>query len=61
MEVGVAQPLRQRYLVQLIHTVVHFALNFVNVLFLKAIKRSQRIFSLSNKLGEALFNHERWM
>ena len=47
-------------------SVVHFALKFVNVLFLKAMVRSQRIFSLSNKLkisklGEALFNHERKM
>ena len=32
------------------HSVVHFALNFVIVLFLKATERSQRIFSLSNKL-----------
>jgi len=45
------------------HSVVHFALNFVSVLFWKAIVRSQRIFSLSNKLkisklGEALFNHK---
>jgi len=48
-------------------SVVHFALKFVSVLFLKAIVlRSQRNFSLSNKLkisklGEALFNHERKM
>ena len=46
--------------------VVHFALNFRSVLFLKAIVRSQRIFSVSkklkiSKLGEVLFNYERKM
>ena len=48
------------------HSVPHFALNLLSVLFLKAIVRSQRIFSLSKtqkipKLGEVLFNHERKM
>ena len=32
------------------HSVVHFALNFLSVLFFKAIVRSQRIFSLSKRL-----------
>lgn len=47
---------------QLLHIVL--VMNFVSVLFLKEIVRSQRIFSLSNKLkisklGEVLFNHDR--
>ena len=32
------------------HSVPHFALNFLSVLFLKAIVSSQRIFSLSKRL-----------
>jgi len=45
-------------------SVVHLDLNFILVLFLTTIVRSERIFSLSrrrriSKLGEAVFNQDR--
>ena len=62
-----AHPPKQRYFGQPIHTVLSILLWISSAYyFWKQFLRSQRIFSLSNKLnisklGEALFNHEREM